>query len=58
MTKDQLVISTSHSLRLRNIFVKELNDAIKNNSISELIEFYQKEVDEINNHLDSLGIKD
>ena len=58
ITTDQLVISATHSTMLRNIFIKELNTAKENNSIDELIQFYQKQIDEINNHLDSLGIKD
>lgn len=56
ITNDQLVISASHSIRLRNIFIKDLKEAKENNSIDELIKFYQREIDEINAHLDSLGI--
>jgi hypothetical protein len=58
ITKEQLVIAGSHSLRLRNIFIQELDEAKKNNYTDELIAFYQKEIDEINNHLDSLGLND
>jgi hypothetical protein len=53
MKKEQLVICQRHSLRLLNATWRELNDA-KN---EELINYLQKEIDEIWNHLESIGYK-
>jgi hypothetical protein len=57
MTKDQLVICQSHSLRLLNATLRELNDAKKESASEELINYLQKEIDEIWNHLESIGYK-
>lgn len=57
MNKDQLVICQSHSLRLLNATLRELNDAKKESASEELINYLQKEIDEIWNHLESIGYK-
>jgi len=57
MKKDQLVICQSHSLRLLNATWRELNDAKKESASEELINYLQKEIDEIWNHLESIGYK-
>jgi hypothetical protein len=57
-TTEQKVISTSHSLRLRNIMIDELNKAKRENAVEELISYYQREIDQINEHLSSVNFRD
>jgi hypothetical protein len=57
MNKDQLVICQSHSLRLLNATIKELNEAKKESTSEELINYLQKEIDDIWIHLESIGYK-
>lgn len=57
MNKDQLVICQSHSLRLLNATIKELNEAKKESTSEELINYLQKEIDDIWRHLESIGYK-
>lgn len=58
LTAKQKITSNSHSLRLRNMMIDELNKANKENASQEVITYYQREIDEINEHLDSLGFRD
>jgi len=57
ISTDQLVICQSHSLRLFNSIVVELNNALKENGCKELVSYYRKELDEICKHLESIGYK-
>ena len=58
LTAKQKLTSTSHSLRLRNVMIDELNKGKRENKSEEYIKYYQREIDEINEHLDSLGFRD
>jgi hypothetical protein len=58
LTAKQKLTSTSHSLRLRNVMIDELNKGKRENKSEEYINYYQREIDEINEHLDSLGFRD
>jgi|Laugrespbdmm15sn_2_1035079.scaffolds.fasta_scaffold00295_25 hypothetical protein len=58
LTAKQKITSNSHSLRLRNMMSDELKKAIRENLSQEVITYYQREIDEINEHLDSLGFRD
>ena len=55
ITIDQLTILGSSSLTLVNLYHKELSQARKN-SIQELIEFYEKEINRILDILDELKL--
>jgi hypothetical protein len=56
LTFDQLVICQEHSLRLLNLIIREMNEALDSENDNEiLIYHYQSEIDKINDHLDSLN---
>ena len=56
LTFDQLVICQVHSLRLLNLTISEMNEALDSENDNEiLIYHYQSEIDKINDHLDSLN---
>lgn len=58
LTAKQKITSNSHSLRLRNMLIDELNKGKRENKSQGYIDYYQREIDEINKHLDSLGFRD
>ena len=56
LTFDQLVICQEHSLRLLNLTIREMNEALDSENDNEiLIYHYQSEINKINDHLDSLN---
>ena len=56
LTFDQLVVCQEHSLRLLNLVIREMNEALDSDNDNDmLIYYYQSEINKINDHLDSLG---
>ena len=56
LTFDQLVICQEHSLRLLNLTISEMNEALDSENDNEiLIYHYQSEINKINDHLNSLN---
>jgi hypothetical protein len=53
LTGEQLVLLTANSLTLRNNYIREMDKA----EHQELKDFYQKEIDRINELFDSLNFK-
>lgn len=53
LNQDELVLLVSNSMTLRNYFINEMN----NTEYEEVKNFYQKEIDKINNLFDILNVK-
>jgi len=53
LTEEQFVLLTANSLTLRNNYIREMDKA----EHQELKDFYQKEIDRINELFDSLNFK-
>jgi DNA-directed RNA polymerase specialized sigma54-like protein len=53
LTEEQFVLLTANSLTLKNNYIREMNKA----EHQELKDFYQKEIDRINELFDSLNFK-
>jgi ribosomal protein S15P/S13E len=49
----QWATANQHSLKLRNYYIQELNKAIDTKN-KEQISFFQREINEINEHLDEM----
>jgi hypothetical protein len=56
LTFDQLVICQEHSLRLLNLTIREMNEALESDNDNDILVYYlQSQINAINEHLDSLG---
>jgi hypothetical protein len=56
LTFDQLVICQEQSLRLLNLTILEMNEALEFDNDNDILIYYlQSQIDAINEHLDSLG---
>jgi DNA-directed RNA polymerase specialized sigma54-like protein len=53
LTEEQFILLTANSLTLKNNYIREMNKA----EHQELKDFYQKEIDRINELFDSLNFK-
>ena len=53
LTEEQFVLLTANSLTLRNNYIREMDKA----EHQELKDFYQKEIDRMNELFDSLNFK-
>ena len=53
LTEEQFVLLTANSLTLKNNYIREMDKA----EHQELKDFYQKEIDRINELFDSLNFK-
>ena len=53
LTEEQFVLLTANTNSLRNYFIKEM----ENDEFTEVVEYYQKEIDKINTLFDELNLK-
>jgi hypothetical protein len=53
LTEEQFILLTANSLTLKNNYIREMDKA----EHQELKDFYQKEIDRINELFDSLNFK-
>lgn len=53
LTEEQFVLLTANTNSLRNYFIKEM----ENDEFTEVVEYYQKEIDKINSLFDELNLK-
>jgi hypothetical protein len=53
LTEEQFILLTANSLTLRNNYIREMDKA----EHQEVKDFYQKEIDRINELFDSLNFK-
>jgi len=53
LTEEQFVLLTANTNFLRNNFIREMN----NTEFAEVKEYYQKEIDRINELFDELNLK-
>ena len=53
LTEEQFILQTANSLTLQNNYIREMDKA----EHQELKDFYQKEIDRINELFDSLNFK-
>ena len=53
LTEEQFVLLTANTLSLRNYFIKEM----ENDEFTEVVEYYQKEIDKINALFDELNLQ-
>lgn len=51
LTEEQFVLLTANTLSLRSHFIKEM----ENDEFTEVVEYYQKEIDKINALFDDLN---
>jgi hypothetical protein len=58
LTFDQLVICQEYSLRLLNLTIREMNEALESENDNDILVYYlQSQIDAINEHLESLNFK-
>jgi len=57
LNEQEMIQFMSYVLRMKNRLIGDLEDGKKNNYHEEFINYYQKEVDEINNFEDSINSK-
>lgn len=57
LSDEEFIICMSYILQQKNNYISELNIAIKNNAHECLTEYYQREIDKINDFEDRLSLK-
>jgi hypothetical protein len=57
LNDEEFIICMSYILQQKNNYISELEIALKNNSNECLTEYYQREIDKINDFEDRLSLK-
>jgi hypothetical protein len=57
LNDEEFIICMSYILQQKNNYISELRIALKNNSNECLTEYYQREIDKINDFEDRLSLK-